>query len=167
MLNRIPRPVLGDITGALGDLGTLLPLAAGMILLAGVDPGAFFVGRVVLLDRLMLGLAIGAHDVGSYAACYRDDFGRLRPKHVVADHAIAGLHQHVVTPALERALKLDEVRFGIVRSWIAEHGHKPLDQGFFGRHALALSVSRSRRTCESVRFGGATLAVGLDFAAAA
>jgi len=43
MLNRIPRPVLGDITGALGDLGTLLPLAAGMILLAGVDPGAFFV----------------------------------------------------------------------------------------------------------------------------
>lgn len=37
------RPRIGDLTGAFGDLGTLLPLAAGLVLVAGVDPGGFFV----------------------------------------------------------------------------------------------------------------------------
>lgn len=39
----IPRPRLGDVAGAFGDLGTLLPLAAGLIIVAGVDPAGFFV----------------------------------------------------------------------------------------------------------------------------
>lgn len=42
-LRSLPRPVPGDLTGALGDLGTVLPLAAGLILVAGIDAGAFFV----------------------------------------------------------------------------------------------------------------------------
>lgn len=37
------RPRVGDLTGAFGDLGTLLPLAAGLVAVAGVDPGGFFV----------------------------------------------------------------------------------------------------------------------------
>src|SRR5690606_17670171 len=43
MLRRIPRPVPGDVSGALGDLGTVLPLAAGMVVVTGIDPGAFFI----------------------------------------------------------------------------------------------------------------------------
>lgn len=43
MTPRIPRPVAGDLTGAFGDLGTVLPLAAGLVLVTGVDPAAFFV----------------------------------------------------------------------------------------------------------------------------
>jgi hypothetical protein len=42
VLSSIPRPVVGDLTGALGDLGTVLPLAAGLIIAAGLDPAAFF-----------------------------------------------------------------------------------------------------------------------------
>lgn len=37
------RPRLGDLGGAFGDLGTLLPLAAGLVIVAGVDPGGFFI----------------------------------------------------------------------------------------------------------------------------
>lgn len=39
----IPRPRLGDVSGAFGDLGTFLPLAAGLVIVAGVDPGGLFV----------------------------------------------------------------------------------------------------------------------------
>lgn len=39
----MPRPRLGDLTGAFGDLGTFLPLAAGLVLVAGVDAGALFI----------------------------------------------------------------------------------------------------------------------------
>jgi len=37
------RAHIGDLTGAFGDLGTLLPLAAGLVLVAGVDPAGFFI----------------------------------------------------------------------------------------------------------------------------
>jgi hypothetical protein len=37
------RPRLGDLTGAFGDLGTLLPLAAGLVLVAQVDAAGFFI----------------------------------------------------------------------------------------------------------------------------
>ncbi len=37
------RPRLGDLSGALGDLGTLLPLAAGLVIVSGVDARGFFV----------------------------------------------------------------------------------------------------------------------------
>jgi len=39
----VQRPRLGDLTGAFGDLGTLLPLAAGLVIVSGVDPRGFFV----------------------------------------------------------------------------------------------------------------------------
>ncbi len=55
MYRSLPRPVIGDVTGALGDLGTVLPLAAGMILVAGIDPAAFFV--TFGLASLLAGLA--------------------------------------------------------------------------------------------------------------
>lgn len=34
---------MGDLTGAFGDLGTFLPLAAGLVLAAGADPAGLFV----------------------------------------------------------------------------------------------------------------------------
>ncbi|MDE3192657.1 MAG: putative sulfate/molybdate transporter [Chloroflexota bacterium] len=37
------RPQLGDLVGAFGDIGTLLPLAAGLVIVAHVDPGGFFI----------------------------------------------------------------------------------------------------------------------------
>lgn len=37
------RPRAGDVTGAFGDLGTLVPLAAGLVLIAHVDAAGFFV----------------------------------------------------------------------------------------------------------------------------
>ena len=37
------RPRAGDLAGAFGDLGTLIPLAAGLVLVAGVDPAGFFI----------------------------------------------------------------------------------------------------------------------------
>lgn len=36
-----PRP--GDLAGVFADLGTLLPLAAGLVLIVGVDPAGFFI----------------------------------------------------------------------------------------------------------------------------
>jgi hypothetical protein len=46
---RIPRPSLGDATGAVADLGILVPLAAALILVNGLDPGAVFVGAGLLV----------------------------------------------------------------------------------------------------------------------
>lgn len=37
------RPQLGDLSGAFGDLGTLLPLVAGLVIVSGVDARGFFV----------------------------------------------------------------------------------------------------------------------------
>ncbi len=51
----VPRPRLGDLTGAFGDLGTLLPLAAGLVVVAGVDPAGFFVAFG--LSTLLAGIA--------------------------------------------------------------------------------------------------------------
>lgn len=49
------RPRIGDVTGAFGDLGTLLPLAAGLVLVARVDAGGFFVAFGIA--TLVAGLA--------------------------------------------------------------------------------------------------------------
>lgn len=59
-LHTLPRPVAGDVTGALGDLGTVLPLAAGLILVVGIDAGAFFVtfGIASLLAGLVFRLPL-------------------------------------------------------------------------------------------------------------
>jgi SulP family sulfate permease len=46
-------PRLGDVTGAVADLGVLVPLAASLILVNGLDPGA------VLLGAGLLALASG------------------------------------------------------------------------------------------------------------
>lgn len=50
----------GDLTGALGDLGTVLPLAAGLIVVAGVNAGAFFVayGLATLAAGLLFRLPL-------------------------------------------------------------------------------------------------------------
>jgi hypothetical protein len=37
------QPQLGDLSGAFGDLGTLLPLAAGLVIVSGVDARGFFI----------------------------------------------------------------------------------------------------------------------------
>ena len=43
LVDRAPRPWLGDATGALADLGVFVPLAAALILVNGLDAGALFV----------------------------------------------------------------------------------------------------------------------------
>lgn len=50
LVDRAPRPWLGDATGALADLGVFVPLAAALILVNGLDAGALFVcaGLLVL-----------------------------------------------------------------------------------------------------------------------
>ncbi len=53
----MPRPRLGDVAGAFGDLGTLLPLAAGLIVVAGVDPGGFFIAFAIA--TIVAGFAFG------------------------------------------------------------------------------------------------------------
>lgn len=42
-VSSVRRPHLGDLSGAFGDLGTLLPLAAGLVIVSGVDARGFFV----------------------------------------------------------------------------------------------------------------------------
>ncbi|MGH2499692.1 MAG: molybdate transporter family protein [Candidatus Limnocylindria bacterium] len=53
--DRVPRPTVGDVAGAFGDLAVLVPLAAGLVVLAGVEPGGFFV--TFGLATLLAGLA--------------------------------------------------------------------------------------------------------------
>jgi hypothetical protein len=43
------RPFLGDATGAVADLGVLVPLVAALILVNGLDAGAVFVGAGLLV----------------------------------------------------------------------------------------------------------------------
>lgn len=43
------RPTLGDASGAVADLGVLVPLAAALILVNGLDAGAVFVGAGLLV----------------------------------------------------------------------------------------------------------------------
>ena len=45
----IPRLILPDATGAVADLGVLVPLAAALILVNGLDAGAVFVGAGLLV----------------------------------------------------------------------------------------------------------------------
>jgi hypothetical protein len=44
------RPPAGDLSGAVADLGTFVPLAAALVLVNGLDPGAvlFAAGSLVL-----------------------------------------------------------------------------------------------------------------------
>jgi sulfate permease, SulP family len=43
------RPSLGDATGAVADLGVLVPLAGSLILVNGLDPGAVLIGAGLLV----------------------------------------------------------------------------------------------------------------------
>lgn len=53
----LPRPRLGDAAGAVADLGVLVPLAAALILVNGVDPSAALLGAGAL--TLASGLVFG------------------------------------------------------------------------------------------------------------
>jgi hypothetical protein len=37
------RPALGDVTGALGDLGVMVPMVAALVLVNGLDPGSILI----------------------------------------------------------------------------------------------------------------------------
>lgn len=61
-----------EFAGALGDLGTLLPISVGMILISGLDPlGLFFsVGLFYLLSGLYFGITVPVQPmkvIGAYA----------------------------------------------------------------------------------------------------
>lgn len=43
------RPSLGDLTGAVADLGVLVPLVAALVLVNGLDPGAVLIAAGVLV----------------------------------------------------------------------------------------------------------------------
>jgi SulP family sulfate permease len=61
-----------EFSGSLGDLGTLLPLAIGMILVNGLDPGGLFlsIGLYYILAGLYFGITVPVQPmkvIGAYA----------------------------------------------------------------------------------------------------
>ncbi|MBU6422716.1 MAG: hypothetical protein KGQ88_01625 [Chloroflexi bacterium] len=66
----MPRPRLGDLVGAFGDVGTLLPLAAGLVIVAHVDPAGLFVtfGLATLLSGIAYRLPVPVQPQKAVAA---------------------------------------------------------------------------------------------------
>lgn len=64
------RPRLGDLVGAFGDIGTLLPLAAGLVIVAHVDPAGFFVtfGAATILAGVAFRLPVPVQPQKAVAA---------------------------------------------------------------------------------------------------
>lgn len=54
-MRALVRPRAGDVAGVFADLGIVLPLAAGLVLVAGVDPAGFFItfGLATLVSGLV------------------------------------------------------------------------------------------------------------------
>jgi SulP family sulfate permease len=52
------RPVIGDVSGAVGDLGVLVPLVAALVVVNGLDPAAVLLtaGAAVLLSGVRFGV---------------------------------------------------------------------------------------------------------------
>jgi SulP family sulfate permease len=80
-----------EIAGSLGDLGTLLPIAIGMILINGLSPtGMFFsIGIYYILSGMYYGLTVPVQPmkvIGAYAIATA-----MTPSQVLASSALMGL----------------------------------------------------------------------------
>ncbi len=80
-----------EIAGALGDLGTLLPIAIGMILINGLSPtGMFFsIGVYYILSGMYYGIPVPVQPmkvIGAYAIATA-----MTPSQVLASAALMGL----------------------------------------------------------------------------
>ena len=80
-----------EIAGSLGDLGTLLPIAIGMILINGLSPtGMFFsIGIFYILSGMYFGITVPVQPmkvIGAYAIATA-----MTPSQVLASSALMGL----------------------------------------------------------------------------
>ncbi|HSQ84584.1 MAG TPA: putative sulfate/molybdate transporter [Desulfobacterales bacterium] len=80
-----------EIAGSLGDLGTLLPIAIGMILINGLDPtGMFFsIGIFYILSGIYYGITVPVQPmkvIGAYAIATA-----MTPSQILASGALLGL----------------------------------------------------------------------------
>lgn len=105
-----------ELAGSLGDLGTLLPLAIGMILINGLDPGGLFfsIGLYYLLAGLYTGVPVP-----------------VQPMKVIAAYAIAtGLPaSQILAAGALMALFLLLVGASGAVTWIGKHTPKPVVRG--------------------------------------
>lgn len=64
------RPRAGDVAGVFADLGIVLPLAAGLVLVAGVDPAGFFItfGLATLVSGLVFRIPMSVQPQKAVAA---------------------------------------------------------------------------------------------------
>jgi hypothetical protein len=86
---------LGEASGAIADLGVLVPLAAALILVNGLDPGAVLLGAGLL--------------VVSAGLFFRIPFP-VQPLKALTAVAVAGLALHDMIKAVDPAAVLDSVR---------------------------------------------------------
>lgn len=104
-----------ELSGALGDLGTFLPLAAGMAYVAGMDLGAIFIfaGLGNIFAGVVFGLPVGIQPMKAIAAVAIAD--ALLPPEIAAAGLILGAVMLVfgltgLANLIERIIPLSVVR---------------------------------------------------------
>jgi SulP family sulfate permease len=85
-----------EIAGSLGDLGTLLPIAIGMILINGLNPtGMFFsIGIFYIISGMYYGITVPVQPmkvIGAYAIATA-----MTPSQVIASGALLGLFLFII-----------------------------------------------------------------------
>ena len=95
-----------ELAGSLGDLGTLLPLAIGMILINGLNPlGVFFsIGLFYIVSGIYYGVTVPVQPmkvIGAYAVATA-----ISPSEILASGVLIGLHRAHVRRAISRACLL-------------------------------------------------------------
>ncbi|MEJ2638066.1 MAG: molybdate transporter family protein, partial [Desulfosarcinaceae bacterium] len=105
-----------ELAGALGDLGTLLPLAIGMVLVCGLDPAGLF-------------LAVGLFYVAT--GLYFGVTTPVQPMKVIGAYAVAtGLSADQIGAAtLLMAVTLAVVGFSGAVDWVGRHTPKAVIRG--------------------------------------
>jgi SulP family sulfate permease len=105
-----------ELAGALGDLGTLLPLAIGMVLVCGIDPAGLFLS--VGLFYVATGLYFGVTTP-------------VQPMKVIGAYAVAtGLSaDQIGAAALLMAVTLAVVGFSGAVDWVGRHTPKAVIRG--------------------------------------
>ncbi len=105
-----------EVAGSLGDLGTLLPLAMGMILVNGLSPsGIFFsVGIFYVLSGLYFGIPTA-----------------VQPMKVIGAYAVAAAisTQQLMAATLTMAVVLSVIAVSGTMPWLSRHTPKPVVRG--------------------------------------
>ena len=141
-----PATLRGDLGGALGDLGTLLPFLVGFIVLAGVHPTSILLAFGLSLIAVGWGLgipfpvqpmkAVGAAALASAACCARGRCCQHRRRH---DH-------HQALPVARAALAALRAHDVAARLGGAVGGAAMVDQLSVGQSVALRSTTTSERT---------------------